>query len=499
VRTAVEESLELDDVRSKAIAGVVNVGVRNIIVRITGLVGTVILARLLEPRDFGLLALGLTLQLLGNVLASGGLGADLIRRADPPTRPELRSVLGFQLVAATVIALGVGVVCWIIGGSAGVVALIALSLPVAVLTTPSRVLLERSLDWTLLARIEIAATLAFNVCAVGLAATTLGVWGVAIAAVFEAVVVTILLLGYGPVGILRPQLSIPLVRPLLRFGLAYQSVALIDRGRDQALNTLIAIVAGITTLGIWSAAYRVFLGITLLVDALWRVSFPAMARMLELGQEAQTMVTAALRLNAIALGALAVLVGGTAPALVPTLFGPTFDDAIKVLPWGAAALLLTGPVATAAVSFIQAMGDGGRLIKIIGAQSIVWLAAAAVLVAPFGAEGAGMAMLVGAISLTWATSRAVSHYVSVQIFDALWAPVLAAAAGGTLGWLLAERIDPAIVALPISGACCEIVYFGLMFVLRRADLLRLLRTFSAATQNAFPAVGRFLPSRQTAA
>ncbi len=499
MRTAVEESLELDDVRSKAMTGVVNLGVRNLVVRLIGLVGTVILARLLEPRDFGLLALGLGLQLLGNVLASGGLGAELIRRADPPTRPELRSVLGFQLIAAMTIVLAIGAACWIIGGSAGVVAVIALSLPVAVLTTPSRILLERTLNWTLLARIEIGATLAFNVTAVALAATALSVWGVAIAAIFEAGVATTMLLALGPVGILRPRLSLTLIRPLLRFGLAFQSVALFDRGRDQVLNTLIAVIAGIATLGIWSAAYRIFLAIDLLVDALWRVSFPAMARMLELGQEAQRMVAVALRLNAIALGALAVLVAGTAPALVPTLFGSSFDDAIVVLPWGAAALLLTGPVAAAGVSFIQAMGDGARLIKVIAAQSVAWLVAAAILVGPFGAEGAGMAMLIGAVVLVWTTARAVSHYVSVPMISALWPPLIGAAAGGTIGWLLAERIDPPLLALAISATCCEIVYFGFMLVLRRGDLVRLLTTLATTTRNVFPAVGRLLPSRQTAA
>ena len=47
-------SVELDEIRSRASAGALKLGVRNVAIRALGLVGTIILARLLKPADFGL-------------------------------------------------------------------------------------------------------------------------------------------------------------------------------------------------------------------------------------------------------------------------------------------------------------------------------------------------------------------------------------------------------------------------------------------------------------
>ncbi len=479
-------SVELDAIRSRASAGALKLGVRNVAIRTLGLVGTIVLARLLRPADFGLVALGLSLQLIGNVLATGGLGAELIRRATPPGELELRCVLGYQLLAATVVAAIASAIALAVGGATVFFVLVALSIPVGTLNTPGWIVLSRDLDWDLIALSEVVGTLVFNLLAVALVIAGLGVVSVG-AAVLAQTLVTVTLLNHrGPVGLVRPSLDPGTIGPLLRFGLAFQAVSLLERGRDQAVNILTAAVGGLALLGVWSAAYRIFLSIALVFEALWQVSFPAMARMLEAGQDPRALVEGVLRINSTAFGFPAVAVAGSAPALVPVLFGSGFSEAVDVLPWGAAALLLTGPTITAGMSFVKARGDSRGMVESYVVQSVVWLAPAAVLIPLFGAQGVGMAMFLAALALVAAISRAARRYVEIRFTAVVWAPFLAVAVGAVAAWATAVAIPSHPVGLVASLVVAEILYVGILMVVRRSDLESLLTTLLGAVESAFP-------------
>jgi O-antigen/teichoic acid export membrane protein len=479
-------SVELDEIRSRASAGALKLGVRNVAIRALGLLGTIVLARLLRPQDFGLVALGLSLQLIGNVLATGGLGAELIRRTAPPQPLELRCVLGYQLLAASLIAMVASAIALVAGVSPIFFVLVALSIPVGTLNTPGWIVLSRALDWDLIALSEVVGTVVFNLLAVGLVVAGVGVEAVGAAVLGQTLVTVSLLNRRGPIGLVRPSLNPGTIGPLLRFGLAFQAVSLLERGRDQAVNILIAAVGGLALLGIWSAAYRIFLSIALVFEALWQVSFPAMARMLEAGQDARALVEGVLRINSIAFGFPAVAVAGTAPALVPVLFGSGFTGAVDVLPWGSAALLLTGPTITAGMSFVQARGDGRGMVESYVVQSVVWLASAAVLIPPFGAQGVGMAMFLAALALVGAIGRAARRYVEIRILSVVWVPFVAVAAGALAGWALASSIPSHVIGLVASLVVCELVYVGLLMLMRRSDLDSLVRTLAGALESAFP-------------
>src|SRR4051794_15854663 len=97
--------LDADEVRRRAAGGAAVLGARNVVALISGVIANLILARLLVPSDFGYVALGQTLGLVGTFLASGGLGFALVGREQPPTRLELQAVMGFQLTVSTVVAV----------------------------------------------------------------------------------------------------------------------------------------------------------------------------------------------------------------------------------------------------------------------------------------------------------------------------------------------------------------------------------------------------------
>jgi O-antigen/teichoic acid export membrane protein len=482
-----QRSEHLAGLRARAIDGALKLGARTFAIRALGLIGTVVLARFLEPDDFGLLALGFSVQLFGNVLAGGGLGAELVRRKAPPTMPELRSVLGYQLLAGFVLAVLVALVAVLVGGPADFLALVALAIPINALNTPTWIVLSRRLEWDPMAYSDVAATIAFNVVAIALVVVGMGVWGAAIGIVVQTIVAVSMLNRLGPVGLCRPSFSLAAIRPLLRFGIAFQSQELIDRGRDPVVNFMIAGVGGLALLGVWSAAYRILLSISLIFEALRQVSFPAMARMLEVGHDPHRMIENVLRLNATAFGFPAAAVAGTAPALVPVLFGTGFDGAVSVLPWGAAALLLSGPVITAGMSFIKARGDSRGMIGSYLLQTAVWLAVGAVLMGPLGAQGLGIAMFVAAFALVVAIRAATRRYAEVDYVGALWPPAVAACLGAAVAWPIANAFSSHVVGLLLAGAASQAVYLGVLIVIRRSDVDNFFGVLLGAVRGLVPA------------
>ena len=103
-----DDHLSASDVRQRAVASAAVNLLRGIGVKCLGLVGLLVLARMLSPTDFGVVAFGATLVTFANFLADGGIGNALIRRVEPPERADLKALLGFQLGFSTVLAIGIG-------------------------------------------------------------------------------------------------------------------------------------------------------------------------------------------------------------------------------------------------------------------------------------------------------------------------------------------------------------------------------------------------------
>src|SRR5919199_6136515 len=99
-----------DGLRARAAAATGLIGGRAVVIFGVGLVANTVLARLLTPADFGIVAIGAALVTTGTFITSGGLGPSLIVRDRPPTADELAAVLGTLLaIAPSSAARGPGV------------------------------------------------------------------------------------------------------------------------------------------------------------------------------------------------------------------------------------------------------------------------------------------------------------------------------------------------------------------------------------------------------
>ena len=221
-----DDHLTAPDVRQRAVIGAVVDALRGIGIRVVGLLGTAVTARLLTPYDFGLVAFGATILMFGSFLSDGGVGTALIRRAEPPERSELQALVAFQLGLDLLLVVGTTIVMLPFGLLGQVTTVVVFSLPFGAVRAPSYIIYERRLNYRPMAIVELVETSAYYVWAIATISIGWGVWGLATAAVVRAMLGSTLLLVLLPEGRVLPVPSYTKIRALLGFGFRYQAVGI---------------------------------------------------------------------------------------------------------------------------------------------------------------------------------------------------------------------------------------------------------------------------------
>ena len=133
-----------------------------------------------------MISLGNTVVTFGAFLASGGLGAALVRQPGKLARYDLRVVLGFQLAITILVATTVTVVGVPLGQAGALAAIMTWSLVIDSGRAPTAIPLEREMDYRLVLQAEVIEVIAWNGFAVAAVAVSFGVWGVAAAQIVRA-------------------------------------------------------------------------------------------------------------------------------------------------------------------------------------------------------------------------------------------------------------------------------------------------------------------------
>lgn len=462
-----KQPLETGEIRRRALAGVAILGGRGLLLRLFGLGANVVLARLLVPEDFGLVAFGHALMVFVRFFADAGLGAALVRRPEAPHRTELQALFGFQLVATGLLAAATAAIAWPFGDSGKVTALIVIALPVAVMRTPGAIVLERELSYRSLFRVEVLENAAFHAWAIATVAVGWGVWGLASAALARALVGSSVMLWIAPIGILRPRFSWSHLRALLAFGARYQAVGVVNLARDQGLNVGTAAIAGVGTLGLWSLANRVLHVPYLLFESLWRVSFPAMSRLIAAGEEAKPMIERTLSLAVVGTGCLLTPLVASAPVSIPAVFGGRWSEAAEVFPWAGLGLMIGIPISVATAGYLYAVGDTSTVLRSTVLHTLGWAAVTFVLLPLFGISALGLGWLAAGLIEGGVLGRAAAKRTGARLASLLAPPAaLAVGAAGT-GWWVAHSMEPSLAAAGLVAVVTEVLFLSGLLLTRR--------------------------------
>jgi O-antigen/teichoic acid export membrane protein len=452
------------------------------------LVSMVVLARLIPPEAFGMLAVAFIVQELGVGVPSEGVGSALVQRA-AVTRRHLEAALALSLIAGVVLAaatLGLALLLVepVFGGRTA--ALLALTTPWyllgAVLALPMA-LLRRRLDFRSISLLGLTLSLVRALTSVLLAAFAgLDASALVVGGLVGMTAMVTLALALAPVP--SPRWHTAEIRDLLPYGGPATLACFAWTGFRNGDYAIVGARLGAVQAGIYWRGFQLAVEYQgKLSTIMSQVAFPVLVR--TAGAEAMF----ALRRRMIRLGTVAVfpalaLLAILAPVVIPWLFGAAWRPA--VLP----AQILTG--AGAATVVIDAVGTAlmaaGRSRALLGygvAHFVVYITAVSL------ASSRGLA----AVSIAAVSSHLVFLIVAYRILlrgraertlRCLWDDVGAAATGcvalAAVGVPLRLALDAAGTAAPVeavavtaAGAIAYLAALRVGFPEAWTDLRRTLR------------------------
>lgn len=490
-------TLAPDEVKSRSLAGVFFLTFSSVINLIVGFGASLVLARLLTPADFGVVAVGTTATLLAQALADGGLGAAMVRRREPPTRQELRTMNGIQLVLALAVCVPVAAIALLGFGRAGAItAVMILSLPIMTLQTPGRITLSRSMRFDRQAAAETSSQVISLVLTVAAVVAGAGVWGLAAGAVIKAVLLTLMINRLSG-GFHRPSLKgWRGFGPVLLFGVKFQASFYTFLGREQGLNVLLAATAGVGPLGIWTFTNRIFQLPSLAFNTLYVVGFPAMSNILARGQEIGPILLRMVRRAAIVGTFIFGTFAAASPKLIPAVFGEQWRDVAAIIPFCCLSTVMLGSIAVAASSYLPAIGRPGIVAIASACLGVIWLGVTAAFLPSIGVAAIGIGNLAGAVVEAIVLNAATKRAAGVSLYRPLVLPLTVAILSGGIGWLVCtEGPDGFFTAVGAAALTFVLAALGLWTVCRR-DLADTAGLALGSLRTALPRLRR--PSAQAA-
>ncbi len=326
----------MSEFRDKAIAGVSWSVAGQAARQVLGLVAGIVLARLLSPEVFGLVAMITVITGFAHVFADLGFGAALIQKED--LRPEhLSSVFWLNVACGGLLSVLFMLGAPLIGAFYEEPLLVPLTVALATtffissLGIVQRTIFTRAIDFRVLSMAEVGAVALSGAVAIGMAYNGWGVWSLAAQQIINAAALTGLLWVLSP---WRPRLAFrwAAVRDLLGFSanlLGEQTLNYWVRNLD---DLLIGRVIGSASLGVYNRAYAIMLfPLQNVSRVIARVMFPSLST---IQQDKPRVKDVFLKMTrTIALLSFPLMCGllATTEAFVLAVFGPQWSAMIPIL------------------------------------------------------------------------------------------------------------------------------------------------------------------------
>lgn len=324
--------------KQSAVSGVKWTTLSTVVISVLQLVQLTVLARLLKPSDFGLMAMTMVVIGFAQAYADMGISAALVYRQD--ITPEKLSSLYWLNILAGLAVFGLVLAAsplavWFFHEPLLIrlLPVVAVSFLISSASLQFHWLLEKELKFNLLAKQEIFATVAGSLVAVIAAFLGQGVWSLVWGQLMNAGVKTTLLLWIGwsqwP-----PMLHFKRddLHGFLSFGLYQMGERSINYFNSRIDQLLIGNLLGAQELGYYNFAFNLVMQpLNSINPILTRVAFPVFARMQDdingLRQTYLKMVNMLSTINAPLLFGL----GAVGPLLIPLVFGEQWMPAVPLV------------------------------------------------------------------------------------------------------------------------------------------------------------------------
>lgn len=434
-------ALRPSEVVRRTVRGVVSLGGGQVAAQILNIGGIVLLARILTPAEFGLVAILTFLLSLLTALGDLGLGMSLVRRPMEPSDADYRAVVSFQhAVAAVVAAVACGATplvlwayrltpaeWWLLPMMAGAILADAIRFqPLA--------RLERALRFERVGAVEIAQAIVFNAVLLSLAVRPdVRSTSFPIAVLARSMTGALLASAMGS-RVRGWGWDWQTVRPYLALGLPYQGVKIITVAKNSLVPIFVGLLLGRVAVGHleWAAMVAGFpLTGLILFQRLYVGSF---SRLQDHPEELRRLVTHFVAVAHSVVAPVAVMTLVLIDPIVRLVFGAKWLPAVPLVFWlwiGCLVIPTTAPL----TALLHALGHSRLVFRVtlLGAGA-TWILGVP-LVLRFGEVGVAIAGLVlhAAGFALWRTARRAVGFTVLRPVVMIWA---CAMAGGAAAWWL---------------------------------------------------------------
>ncbi|MFO8003038.1 lipopolysaccharide biosynthesis protein [Thioalkalivibrio sp.] len=419
------------------------------------LVRLVILARLLVPEDFGLVAIGLVALAIAMSLTEFGIIAALIQQPAPNKR-HLDTAWTINLVRGVVVTVFLFITApWIAGAfgderATDIIRALALTALFHSSASIEVARLNRELQFRGLAAIGLSGAVVNTLVAVVLA-STYGVWALVWGSLAGAAVhalISYFVAPYRPALHFSPESS----AKLLRFGRWIFLVSVLGIAGDAIVRWMIAAHMSVVELGVYFMAARLaFLPTQLLYGLVSEIAFPVYSLLQENPAKAAVAFRSLLISVAALLMPIAIVFAWLAPAIVEHLLGDQWRAAASVMQL----LILSsviGLLGEGMTPVLKGIGQPAGIAAMESVQVAVFVLVGGPLIGEFGLVGAGIALMSG-VFVSQLLALRYARKVFVRPFAGLAAPMAtigAAALLATAAAAVTVEVLPGLVGLIVG-------------------------------------------------
>lgn len=453
--------------------------------KIVVLITTIILARLLQPEDFGLLAIGLVVIGYLDFLNDFGISAAVVQHDDTDEAADTAFWLN----------IGLGVTLGIVGflsapylaeffsepEAADLIRVLSLSFPITSIGAIHDARLRKELRFKRRVGPELFKSVAKGGVSISMALAGFGVWSLIWGQLAGALAAS---LGYWIAYRWIPGRSFTLAtsRSLLGFGGQMTLVGLLGGLHKNLDYLVVGRRLDARQLGFYSMAFRLpQLLIESIVDISGQVAFPAFARVKHQPDRVRSGLRRMLRLVGIIVVPLGLGVALTADPFIRVFYGSKWEDAVPVMQV-LALYMLVQSLSKPCGDVYKAMGRPGILNQLAVVKLAVTLPLLIVAVSD-GIVAVAVAQLISAVILTTIRFVLAARVVDLPVLDVITSFVPAARAGAIMAVAclvatVALRGTPAIVELLALTGVGAATYLGAIAVLD-AEVIADVRTLVA--------------------
>lgn len=426
----------------------------------------IVLARLLTPADFGLIAMLLVFTTFAALLVDAGFGTALVQKQDTTDDDETTVFLtsmGIGVAVAAALWLAAPAIARFYSQPAltPLMRLLLFVLPLSALASVPDALLTQRLDFRSRANAEIYASLCSGAVAIVLAWRGFGVWSLVWQALV-AIALRALLLWVFSRWRPRGRFDVAAFRSLFRFGGYMLMANLLNTLSLRLQSLLIGRLFDSRTLGYYTLAQNTQQApAQFMSGVLNRVGLPVFSTVADQPAKLVSALRLSLRVAIFVFVPCMVGIAVVAKSLITVLYGTRWAPAAPLLSVLAVAAMFW-PLHVLNLAAIGARGRSDLIFKLEVVKRVVSIGLV-VACSFYGAMAIAWAVLAsslfGVLVNTWYSHKLLGYGVLAQLQDQSATLLLSAVAAG-VAWLASHWLAHAPLALAVAIVAAAAVYFG---------------------------------------